>query len=147
MPILSGQGYAEVVVNHAWREHLASTRHGLFLFETLAGLYFHARFPETTYAQAVYRAVAEGKIQHVCTLSTHTEGDDEGGVLTIRRAELVGINLLIAATAHQPATWVQPAGDEAEHRIQVEADTAQSRALWALDVKVTASMVAQELGQ
>jgi hypothetical protein len=137
-------GYVELVMNHVWVEHLASTKHGLQLFETAAGLYFHARFPETPFARNVYASIESGKIRHTCALSRHTECDD-GPILTVRRADLVAVNLLLVASAHQPLTWILPAGAEAEKRIAAEGAAAHGRALWALNRGISRSQLAAEL--
>jgi phage head maturation protease len=130
----------DVVVNHnRGDQDLGSTRHGLHLFTTRAGLYFYLRLPSTPFATDVYRAVAAGKIRHICACSDWTEATDNGRQIVVRRANLQSLSLLITATAHAPLTWIDIATPATESRIDAETQAAQRKALWALDARVPVS--------
>ena len=130
--VIAGGAYVEVVVNHVWKEHLASTVHGLTLWETFAGLYFSARLPETPYATSIYDAVVAGTIQHVCALSLGTETEQHEDVVMVRTASLYAVNLLLSAPPHCPEAWVSWGGPPADKRIAKETAAAEQRHLWAL---------------
>lgn len=140
-----GANDIEIVVNHVWKEHLASARHGLMLRETHAGLYFDARLPETPFAQSIYESIAAGKVKHVCALSAGTETHEENGILVVTFANLRAINLLVNAPPHQPNAWVMAAGPQAERRIKMEEAEAQRRELWSLESKFNAADVENAL--
>jgi phage head maturation protease len=129
----------EILVAGVWREHLASVRHGLQLFTTPHGLYFHAQLPDTPYARQIYAAVQAEKIKYVCAISSRTFSNNDGSEpLTVWRADLTHINLLLGGFAHYPTTWVTAAGVPAQTRIEREAHTAEKNTLWRLSDKLTA---------
>jgi hypothetical protein len=109
--------------------------------------HFQARLPDTAYASSIYRAVTAGKIRHVCCLSSSTECDDDGKLLTVRRANLVAINLLLVASAHRPETWIMPGGPQADARIVTETAAAARRTYWALDDHVSRKQIIAELSK
>lgn len=140
--------YVEIVVNHQWKEHLASTKHGLSLFENFNGLYFRADLPATPYAKSIYDAVVAGKIQHVCTVSKDTNAERIGDdVVVVRRANITALSLLVTSPPHSDHSWVSWSGPQAEARIQREATLAERRHLWALDPSLSADDVAARIAK
>src|SRR6266496_16167 len=103
--VIKRNDYVELVVNHIWKEHLASTVHGLTLWETFAGLYFRAQLPNTVYAKSVYDAIIALKITSVCALSSETITEQYNEIIMVREARLYAVNILVTAPAHCPQAW------------------------------------------
>jgi phage head maturation protease len=119
-------GQVELVVDNTWVEHLASQRHGLTLWETLSGLYFHARLPETPFARGLVAAVQRGKVG-CCPRSSRTQSERHGEALVIYAADVVEISLMVNGPPTFKQTWVSLAGESASARIARETAQAQAR--------------------
>jgi hypothetical protein len=103
------QQKVELLLERVRFSFLCNQRGGLYLWDGPGGIYFSAALPDTAFARAIYEAVRNGQIRHVCAMGTAHQRfiHPPPTVPAVTAYDMLTINLLLpTSTPHLPSAIV-----------------------------------------